>query len=113
MPRPAAAEGFFPVSPGRRARTQTRTATLRAVQEWLEAHPAMAAQPWTGTWLETLRRDAVGADAGLTGHEVTSALAVLEALTAPPGQPADRPAWQVRTELAAQVADDEHALDEG
>ncbi len=109
----AAAERFVPVGQGRRARTQTRTAALRAGQEWLEAHPAMAAQPWTTTWLETVRRDTVGVDAGLTGHEVTSALAVLEALTALADDARDRPAWRARTELAGAVADDEHALDEG
>jgi hypothetical protein len=108
----AAAERFVPLGTGRRARTQTRTAAVRAGQEWLEAHPAMAALPWTATWLETIRRDTVSGDAGLTPHEVTGALAVLEALTT--ATATSEPAgWRLRAEVASQVADDEHALDEG
>jgi uncharacterized protein (TIGR02679 family) len=72
----------------------------------------MAALPWTATWLETIRRQTVSGDAGLTGHEVTSALAVLESL-AGPGRISEPAGWRVRTEVATEVADDEHALDEG
>ena len=106
-----AAERFVPLGTGRRARTQTRTAAVRAGQEWLAAHPAMAALPWTATWLETIRRDVAGGDAGLTAHEVVTALSVLESLAG--GGTRDETGWRVRTEIAAQVADDEHALDEG
>jgi uncharacterized protein (TIGR02679 family) len=71
----------------------------------------MAARPWTATWLETVRRDVVGGDAGLTEYEVTSALELLAVLTEH-GDPAPGD-WRVRAELAADVVDDEQALDEG
>jgi uncharacterized protein (TIGR02679 family) len=74
----------------------------------LEAHPEVAAEPWTTAWLETVRRDALG-DTGITEHEVVSALEILAVVTAP----GDEPGWRVRTELAERAADDEHALDEG
>jgi uncharacterized protein (TIGR02679 family) len=110
LPLAAAAERFAPIDRfARRARAHTRTAPLRAAQEWLDAHPATAAQAWTPTWLETVRREVVG-DTGLTEHEVVSALEILAAVT---GRSEDEAGWWLRTELAAQAADDEHALDEG
>ncbi len=107
-----AADRFVPLCvPARRARAQSRMAPVRAGQEWLEDHPAMAARPWTATWLETVRRDVVGGDGGLTEYEVTSALEILAVL-----REDDDPApgfWRVRAELAADVVADEQALDEG
>jgi uncharacterized protein (TIGR02679 family) len=110
LPLTLAAERYLPVT-GRRGRVQSRTAPVRAGQEWLDAHPELAAMSWTATWLETVRRDLVGGDTGLTETEVVAALEVLGALTAP-GAADGRP-WRVRQELAADVAGDEHALDEG
>jgi uncharacterized protein (TIGR02679 family) len=114
----AAVERYVPVpAPGRRARAQARVAPVRAAQEWLQAHPAMADQPWTSGWVETLRRDAVIGETGLTEHEVISALRILAAVTGPDvpdaGDARGGPTWRLRRELAAKAADDEHALDEG
>ena len=99
-----------PVESSRRARTDARTAPLRAGQDWLEAHPTLAARSWTVTWLETVRRE-VAAETGLSTYEVIIALELLAAITAPDTR--DGPAWRSRTELAAQVAGEPHALDEG
>jgi hypothetical protein len=44
LPLAIAAERFVPAA-GRRARAQSRTAPVRAAQEWLDAHPRLAAMP--------------------------------------------------------------------
>jgi hypothetical protein len=133
LPLADAAERYLPVpAPGRRARSQARVAPVRAAQDWLDAHPALAAQPWTSGWVETIRRDTLIGGTGLTEHEVVSALRILAAVPAPgvpapgvpaPGVPAPAfagtgegkgaPGWRLRRELAAEAADDEHALDDG
>ncbi|MGZ4649636.1 MAG: TIGR02679 domain-containing protein [Kineosporiaceae bacterium] len=123
---------------GRRVRARTRTGAVRAGRDWLETHPAVGAQPWAATWLESVRRDVAGSDPGLTEQEVVTALEVLAAVAGRPPHdaglpshdaglpshdagppstgaagPSDWSGWRLRREVAEAVAEDEYALDDG
>ncbi|MGZ4612609.1 MAG: TIGR02679 domain-containing protein, partial [Kineosporiaceae bacterium] len=123
---------------GRRVRARTRTGAVRAGRDWLETHPAVGAQPWAATWLESVRRDVAGSDPGLTEQEVVTALEVLAAVAGRPShdaglpshdaglpshdagppstgaaEPSDWSCWRLRREVAEAVAEDEYALDDG
>ncbi len=87
-------------------RAAARQAPFDAAASWLEQHPLLAAQPWLGGWLEALRADGILARDPDGSAVLLAALAVLQrVLTGAAGLS--------RTDLAAVVLHNSHALDDG
>lgn len=93
--------------PGVRSdRAASRQAPFDAAVAWLEQHPVIDAQPWLQGWLEALRSDGILARDPDGSATLLAALAVVDrVLTGAPGLS--------RTDLAAVVLHDSHALDDG
>ncbi len=95
----------------RSALTREREQPFTVVREWLRAHPQAVPLPWAEEWLAGVRRSGlmsrVSSRTDPAGVLVT-ALELAAALTSSD----DRPATS-RTQLAADVTGDAHALDDG
>jgi uncharacterized protein (TIGR02679 family) len=92
--------------PGRRADISARrTAVWASVREEL-AQYGMAAEPWVEAWIESARPVVARVPAARAGEAMTTAVRCLVRL------PWDR-ARRGRTELAASVTGNSHALDDG
>lgn len=88
-----------------------REAPFAAYQEWVQEHPE-ADVPWAVAWLDELRRDGVLArDADPVRLLLTAAAVLLDRGAYRPHGPGSGPPV-ARTELAARVAGDAHALDD-
>lgn len=94
--------------PGQRGeRRERRERPFLLAGQWLAAHPELSGAPWVSGWLDGVRRDGLLVRRGDHGQALLDALEVLARLAV--GQ---RPET-ARTELAAQVLHDSHALDDG
>lgn len=93
----------------RSAGAAAQQAPFGAARTWLAEHPTAAAAAWAEPWLDDLRRSGLLTRAGRQGTAptvVVRALDVCEAVLTDPAPVA-------RTVLAARVAGDAHALDDG
>lgn len=95
----------------RSAAAAARQAPYAALRSWLADHPAVAAQPWVEPWLAGVRRSGLLArvtDSQDAGRALVQAAAVAAGLLGE-GDPVPTG----RNVLAARVAGDAHALDDG
>lgn len=89
----------------RQARRVAREEPYVVARDWLREHPGLD-RPWVHAWLEALRRDGLPSRHDNPTALVRQALEVLAACT-------ERGTVRSRTELAAGILGDAHALDEG
>lgn len=95
----------------RSASVAAREAPFDAARHWLSEHPEVAGGAWVEPWLAGVRRSGLlsrHSGTGAGGGLLPTALSVAEELL---GRDASRPV--ARTVLAARVAGDAHALDDG
>ena len=90
----------------RAGRAAARQAPFDLAAVWLDEHPDLAVQAWLGGWLDALRADGILARDPDGSGTLLAALAVVE------GVLGDAPG-RSRTDLAATVLHDSHALDDG